>query len=169
MFRSYGSFKCHIILFSDCREVETVSVSQMSGWQSWFSNRPKNKLGRRLRSTFLSSSFEFCLAVAEKKLNMYQPIRDRGCLVFFLYGLNFIYLEEDVVEENSKRSHQIRGKCGNFGFLIILKNTNFVKDPFSEVSLNSPQLYRKKDDGQDVISIGHLSIQLRCTKNYNHG
>ena len=62
-----------------------------------FTDRPeKHKLGRDLRSCFLSSLVEFRSAVSEEKSKMSQPIRGQSGHLLFLIGLKNTNLVEDV-------------------------------------------------------------------------
>ena len=144
------------IPFSGFRgEVENVSANQRPGRPSCFSDRPeKHKLGRGrwdLASCQVSlNSVQWFQRRSRKCLSQSE---DRAAILFFPIGPKKHKLGRgrwDVascqVTLNSVQGFQSRSrKCGKL--------------------TTDGQTDRRTDDGQRVITIVHLSLWLRCTKN----
>ena len=146
-----------------------------------------------LSSCFLSSFVEFRSAVSEEKSKMSQPIRGQGGHLFFPIGPKNTNLVEDFEIFLPVKFHWIpissfREEVDNVSANQRLGRPSCVSDrpekhklgrgfwdlAFCQVSLNSVQRFQRRsrkceklmmDDGQRVITIVHLSLRLRCTKN----
>ena len=144
------------IRFSGFRgEVKNVSANQRPGRPSWFSDRPeKHKLGRA----------HWDLTSCQVSLNSLQRFKRRSqkCLSQSELGAAILFFRTAPKNTNLVEDVEILLPV-KFRWILLSRFRGEVKN----VKVNDGRTdgRRTTDDGQRMITIVHLSLRLRCTKN----